>query len=54
MYGWLWHRLPGSARARAGMMTLIILAAAAALWFFAFPWASIHLPVDMSGGFSGG
>ncbi len=53
MYGWLWHRLPGSARARAGMMILIVLAAAAALWFLVFPWASIHLPVDMSG-FSGG
>jgi hypothetical protein len=30
-------------------MILIILAAAAALWFFVFPWASVHLPVDVSG-----
>jgi hypothetical protein len=21
----------------------------AALWFFVFPWASIHLPIDASG-----
>jgi hypothetical protein len=49
MYGWLWHRLPGGTAARAGTMTVIILAAAAALWFFVFPWASIHLPVDASG-----
>jgi len=31
------------------MLTLILLAAAAALWFFMFPWASIHLPIDTSG-----
>jgi hypothetical protein len=30
-------------------MILIMLAVAAALWFFVFPWASIHLPVDVSG-----
>jgi len=49
MYAWLWHRLPGSTRVRAGTMTLIVLAVAAALWFFVFPWASIHLPIDASG-----
>jgi hypothetical protein len=49
MYAWLWHRLPGRPPARAGGLALIILAAAAALWFFAFPWASVHLPIDMSG-----
>jgi hypothetical protein len=49
MYGWLWQVLPGGTAARATAMTVIILAAAAALWFFAFPWASIHLPVDVSG-----
>ena len=52
MYGWLWHRLPGPAPARAGALALIVLAVAAALWFFAFPWASVHLPIDTSG-FSG-
>lgn len=49
MYAWLWHRLPGCTPARAGVLTLIILAATAALWFFAFPWASVHLPIDTSG-----
>jgi hypothetical protein len=34
------------------MMALIILAVAAALWFYAFPWAALHLPIDTSG-FSG-
>ena len=34
------------------MLTLILLAAAAALWFYVLPWASIHLPIDTSG-FSG-
>ncbi len=49
MYAWLWHRLPGRTAARAGTMTLIILAVAAALWFFVFPWALIHLPIDVTG-----
>jgi hypothetical protein len=31
MYAWLWHRLPGRTPA---------------LWFYVFPWASIHLPID--------
>jgi hypothetical protein len=35
-----------------GRATGYPLAVAAALWFFAFPWASLHLPIDMSG-FSG-
>jgi hypothetical protein len=49
MYGWMWDRLPGGTAARAGTMTVLVLAVAAALWFFVFPWASIHLPVDASG-----
>jgi hypothetical protein len=49
MYGWMWDRLPGGTAARAGTMTVIVLAVAAALWFFVFPWASIHLPVDATG-----
>ncbi len=52
MYAWVWHRLPGRTPARAGTIALIILAVAAALWLFVFPWASIHLPIDMAG-FSG-
>ena len=49
MYAWLWRHLPGRIPARRGMLTLILLAAAAALWFYVFPWASIHLPIDTSG-----
>jgi len=49
MYAWLWRRLPGRTPARAGMLALLILAVAAALWFFVFPWASLHLPIDTSG-----
>lgn len=52
MCAWLWRRLPGRAPARAGAMALIILAAAAGLWFYVFPWASLHLPID-SPGFTG-
>jgi hypothetical protein len=49
MYGWLWHRLPGSTPVRTAMMALIVLAAVAALWVYAFPWAALHLPIDSSG-----
>lgn len=49
MYAWLWRHLPGRIPARTGMLTLILLAAVAALWFYVFPWASIHLPIDTSG-----
>ena len=43
--------LAGSGRtpARARVLALIILAVAAALWFYVFPWASLHLPIDSSG-----
>jgi hypothetical protein len=49
MYTWLWRRLPGTTPARAGALALVILAVAATLWFFVFPWASVHLPIDSSG-----
>ena len=48
MYGWLWHQLPGGTAVRSATMAVIALAAAAALWFFVFPWASLHLPIDAS------
>jgi hypothetical protein len=48
MYAWLWHRLPGRTPVRAGAMALIILVVAAALWFYVFPWASLHRPIDSS------
>jgi len=37
------HPRPG------GGAALIILAVTAALWFYVFPWASLHLPIDSSG-----
>jgi hypothetical protein len=46
MYAWLWHRLPGGTATRAAAMTVLALAVAAALWFWAFPWAASHLPLD--------
>lgn len=49
MYGWIWHQLPGGIAPRAAAMTLLILAVVAALWFYVFPWASLHLPVDATG-----
>ena len=48
MYGWLWRRLPGGTGARTGTMTLIFLALATILWFYAFPWLALHVPVDVS------
>jgi hypothetical protein len=48
MYGWLWHQLPGGTAVRSVTMAAIALAVAAALWFFVFPWASLHLPIDAS------
>ena len=44
--------LPGRTPARAGVLTLLILAVAAVLWFYVFPRAALHLPIDASG-FSG-
>jgi hypothetical protein len=52
MYAWIWHRLPGRTPARAGVLALLIVAVLAALWFYVFPWAALHLPIDASG-FSG-
>jgi len=52
MYAWLWRRLHGRTPARAGVRPLIIVAVMAALRFYVFPWAALHLPIDTSG-FSG-
>ena len=49
MYAWLWRRLPGRTPARVVVLALIILAVTAALWFYVFPWAALHLPIDSSG-----
>jgi len=44
----LGHRQEVGGADRRGR-ALIILAVAAALWFYVFPWASLHLPIDSSG-----
>ena len=46
MYVWIWRHLPGNATARAATMTVLGLAMVAALWFWVFPWAASHLPLD--------
>ena len=49
MYGWIWHRLPDSTPGgRALWMTVLVVAVLALLWFFVFPWATVHLPIDQA------
>ena len=48
MYAWL-HHLRWPHPRPGGVLALIIFAVAAALWFYAFPWAALHLPIDSSG-----
>ncbi len=48
MYGWLWRVLPGGAAGKAAGMIVIVVAVAALLWFGAFPWLQLHVPVDGS------
>jgi hypothetical protein len=49
VYGWIWQRLPGGTAARLLLVAVLILLAAALLWFVIYPWLSIHLPFDQSG-----
>lgn len=46
MYGWFWQHLPGGTATRAALAATLTLAVAAALWFWVFPWAASHLPLD--------
>jgi hypothetical protein len=46
MYSWLWQRLPGSTPIRAALAATVAVAVVAALWFWVFPWAASHLPLD--------
>ena len=48
MYGWLWRSLPGRPGTRTAWLLLLILLAAAVLWFGVFPWLQLHVPVDGS------
>ncbi len=49
MYGWLWHRLPGSTGVRAAQLAVLIAAAGLLLWYVVYPWASLYLPFDQAG-----
>ena len=44
MYGWLWRHLPGPTGVRALFAMLLLAAAVAALFLWAFPWAVERLP----------
>jgi hypothetical protein len=46
MYGWIWRRLPFGLPGKLIGSTLLIAAAVAALWFWAFPAAEPLLPFD--------
>lgn len=47
MYHWIWRRLPGGSTAtRAALAATLAVAVLAALWFWMFPWAASHLPLD--------
>lgn len=49
MYAWIWRRLPGGKGARTVQLALLLLAAAALLWFVLYPWAAMYVPFDRSG-----
>ncbi|MDL4773517.1 MULTISPECIES: hypothetical protein [Thermomonosporaceae] len=38
MYAWIWRRLPGGWRTRAGIALALVLVFAAVLWYAVFPW----------------
>jgi hypothetical protein len=46
VYGWLWRRLPGGPVARLALLVLLLVVVGLLLWYVAYPWASLHLPVD--------
>jgi hypothetical protein len=49
MYVWIWRNLPGNLLVRALLATMLFLAIVAILWYWAFPWAYVHLPLDSVG-----
>ncbi len=44
MYAWIWRSLPGGARSKALLATLLALAVVALLLFVVFPWVEPRLP----------
>lgn len=49
MYVWIWRHLPGNGPIRAATATALLLMTVAMLWYWAFPWAYVHLPLDSVG-----
>jgi hypothetical protein len=49
LYEWLWHRLPGGPGSKVFSLMLIVALVVALLWYFVFPWAALHLPIDRVG-----
>jgi hypothetical protein len=46
VYGWIWNRLPGGVPVKLVGSLLLVAAAAAALWFLAFPAIEDKLPFN--------
>ncbi|HEY2674812.1 MAG TPA: hypothetical protein VGJ07_31145 [Rugosimonospora sp.] len=46
MYGWIWHRLPFGWPGKLAGSVLLIAAAAALLWYLAFPAIDPYLPYN--------
>ncbi|GAA5176892.1 hypothetical protein GCM10023322_00170 [Rugosimonospora acidiphila] len=46
MYGWIWHRLPFGWPGKLASSVLLIAAAAALLWYVAFPAVDPYLPYN--------
>jgi hypothetical protein len=46
MYAWLWRRLPFGTPGKVAVAALLILAAAALLWFVVFPAVDPILPFN--------
>jgi hypothetical protein len=47
MYLWIWRHLPAkSPLAKAAMAAVLILAAAALLWYVVFPWLEPQIKFD--------
>ncbi len=45
MYSWIWRKLPGGRAGKLIGSLVLILAAAALLFFVVFPWLEPRLPV---------
>lgn len=49
MYGLIWRMLPGGRLGKTVGSLVLLGAAAAFLWYAAFPWIEAHVPLDQAG-----